>query len=248
MKLKYLFLTTIASILGLFSIEQFIPARVVLAEPKPCSTYQIEGTMDPSDDSLPDTSTSSVTNSAPATFAQSHVRQAEVYLHFGEMPLGQHLVFATFTGRLNETLGEPVLLTTDDNGRATIEVPQEAVTVAFMSESPDAEMCSASSGSMNEPSVVAVTIPVQPTFDGPFGDGPIGDSTGITYDDIFNPIPGLQGGVKLETADLSQTSAAGGSTGELAHTGPISPGILLLTVVVLSVGLGLGLGRGRRGA
>ena len=33
---------------------------------------------------------------------------------------------------------------------------------------------------------------------------------------------------------------------KLAHTGPISPKVLVVTVVVLGAGIGLGLGRGRR--
>jgi hypothetical protein len=33
---------------------------------------------------------------------------------------------------------------------------------------------------------------------------------------------------------------------ELAHTGPISRGVLAISVVIVGAGIGLGLGRGRR--
>lgn len=239
MKLKYLFLTTIASMLGLFTIGQPDSARAVLAEPKPCSTYEIEGTMDPK----VEPSAQAVITTPDTTTDKTAVQRANVYLHLGDKPLVGHQVFATFAGSMNETLGEPVLLVTDEYGSATVEVPQGVVQVAFMTESPGSGNCSVSSESMNEPSVVAVTIPVQPTFD-----GPIGRDTGTTYDDISSPISGSQGGVNIETGDLQLASKAVDPTGELAHTGPISSGILVLTVVALGVGCGLGLGRGRRGS
>ena len=215
--------------LGLFSIGQFDPTPVVLAEPKPCLNYEIEGTIDPK------------VELSAYPIDDLTVRQANAYLHMGDKPLRGHQVFATFVGAMNENIGEPVLLLTDDDGRVTVEVPLMAVKVAFMAESPDSGNCSGISETMNEPSVVAVTIPVLPTFDGPTG----GD-TGITYNDIFNPISGSQGGVKNESSDLSQVATEAGIPGELAHTGPISQGVVVLTVVVLGLGFGVGLGRGRR--
>jgi hypothetical protein len=86
-----------------------------------------------------------------------------------------------------------------------------------------------------------VDVPIQPTID-----GPIGGHQGVTYDDIFDPIVGGEVGANNAQGDLPLASESTSALTELAHTGPISPGILVLTTVVLGAGIGLGLGRGRR--
>jgi hypothetical protein len=131
-KTKYVLLTTIAALIGLVSPAHVGSARPVSAEPKPCATYEIEGTIEPGLDLMPDSVTGPVTDAGD----QVLVREAEVYLHLGDVALERHQVFATFTGALNEMIGDPVLLVTNGEGRASVDVPPGAVNVAFMTESP----------------------------------------------------------------------------------------------------------------
>ncbi len=212
MKLNSLVMTTIASIFGLLTVAQISAERPVLAEPQPCVTYKIEGTI-----------------AAPETLSLDQKRVAEVYVHFGDKPLVRHQVFASFTGALGEILGEPLLLVTDELGRATVEVLQGAVSVAFMTESPDATNCSESAVGSEEPVVVTADVVVSPTID-----GPVGQNNSVTYDEISGPV------VEPKISELSF------EVSELAHTGPISRGVLAVSVVVAGAGIGLGLGRGRR--
>jgi len=213
MKLNSLVVTTIASTFGLLTLAQFGAERPVFAEPQPCVTYQIDGTM---------------SSMGPSSLEQK--REAEVFVHFGERPLARHQVFVTFAGTLDQVLGDPVLLVTDELGRATVEVPEEAVNVAFMTESPAPENCSASVGVAHEPVIVAATVPVQPSVD-----GPVGRDQGVTYADIYDTAPYVS-----QTGDVPVS--------ELAHTGPISRWVLTLSVVMFGAGIGLGIGRGRRAA
>ena len=53
-KTKYVLLTTIAALIGLVSTAYMGSARPVSAEPKPCATYEIEGTIEPELDSVLD--------------------------------------------------------------------------------------------------------------------------------------------------------------------------------------------------
>ena len=232
-KTKYVLLITLAALIGLVSTAHAGSARPVRAEPKPCATYEIEGTIEPGLDSVPGPATD--------TGDQVLVRQAKVYLHLGDVALERHQVFATFTGALNEMIGDPVLLVTNGEGRATVDVPPGAVNVAFMTESPGSGNCADRPEIGDEPVIVAVDVPVRPTID-----GPIGGNQGVTYDDIFDPIVGGEVAVNNAQGDLPLVSEATSVPTKLAHTGPISPGVLALTVVVLGAGIGLGLGRGRR--
>ena len=208
-------MTTIGSIFGLLTIAQIGAERPVFAEPQPCMTYQIEGTID-----------------ATETLSLDQKREAKVYVHFGDKPLARHQVFASFTGALGEILGEPVLLVTDELGRATVEVLQGATSVAFMTESPGPENCATNAEVAYEPVIVAATIPVQPSVD-----GPVGLDQGVTYADIYNTAP-----------YVNQTGNVDVPAPELAHTGPISRWVLTLSVVIFGVGIGLGMGRGRQAA
>ena len=215
MKLNSVVVTTIASTFGLLTLAQFGAERPVFAEPQPCVTYQIDGTM---------------SSKEPSSLEQK--REAEVFVHFGEKPLVRHQVFVTFAGTLDQILGDPVLLVTDELGRAKVEVPEEAVNVAFMTESPAPENCSASIGVAHEPVIVAATVPVQPSVD-----GPVGLDQGVTYADIY------------DTASyVNQAGNVDVPTSELAHTGPISRWVLTLSVVIFGAGIGLGMGRGRQAA
>jgi hypothetical protein len=212
MKLNYLVVTTIASSFGLFLLGNFGSAQPVLAEPKPCVSYQIEGTLDPND---------ALTLGATQT--------ASAYVHFGDTPLKRHQVFASFIGTDDELIGEPALLVTNDLGRGTVEVPQGTVNVAFMTESPGSSDCSETTRGSDEPVVVTANVVVSPTID-----GPVGQNNSVTYDEISGPVVGPK------IPELSVEAA------ELAHTGPISRGVLAISVVIVGAGIGLGLGRGRR--
>jgi len=212
MKLNYLVVTTIASSFGLFLLGNFGSAQPVLAEPKPCVSYQIEGTLDPIDALTPRT-----------------VQTASVSVHFGDTPLKRHQVFASFIGSDDELIGEPALLVTNDLGRGTVEVPQGTVNVAFMTESPGPSDCSGSTRGSDEPVVVTTNVVVSPTID-----EPVGQNNSVTYDEISGAVEGPK------IPELAVEAA------ELAHTGPISRGVLAISVVVAGAGIGLGLGRGRR--
>jgi len=212
MKLNYLVVTTIASSFGLFLLGNFGSAQPVLAEPKPCVSYQIEGTLDPND---------ALTLRATQT--------ASVYVHFGDTPLKRHQVFASFIGSDDELIGEPALLVTNDLGRGTVEVPQGTVNVAFMTESPGSTYCSETTRGSDEPVVVTANVVVSPTID-----EPVGQNNSVTYDEISGAVEGPK------IPELAVEAA------ELAHTGPISRGVLAISVVVAGAGIGLGLGRGRR--
>jgi len=212
MKLNYLVVTTIASSFGLFLLGNFGSAQPVLAEPKPCVSYQIEGTLDPID---------ALTLGATQT--------ASVSVHFGDTPLKRHQVFASFIGSDDELIGEPALLVTNDLGRGTVEVPQGTVNVAFMTESPGSTQCSGSNNGSDEPVVVTTNVVVSPTID-----EPVGQNNSVTYDEISGAVEGPK------IPELAVEAA------ELAHTGPISRGVLAISVVVAGAGIGLGLGRGRR--
>ena len=187
-------------------------AQPVLAEPKPCVSYQIEGTLDPVD---------AMTSGA--------AQMASVYVHFGEVPLKRHQVFASFIGSDDELIGEPALLVTNDLGRGTVEVPQGTVNVAFMTESPGSSDCSETTRGSDEPVVVTTNVVVSPTID-----EPVGQNNSVTYDEISGAVEGPK------IPELAVEAA------ELAHTGPISRGVLAISVVVAGAGIGLGLGRGRR--
>ena len=215
MKLNSLVMTTIASGCGLLACVQMGAERPVNAEPRPCVTYEIEGTI-----------------GSPESSPLDQMPEAEVYVHFGDKPLVSHQVFATFAGANDQIVGEPVLLVTNELGRAVVEVPQGAVNVAFMTESPAPENCAASTRLGDEPVIVTATIPVQPAVD-----GPVGRDQGVTYADIYDTAPNmnLTGNVDVPAA-------------ELALTGPVSRVVLLVSTVIFAVGIGLGMGRGRQAA
>ena len=220
MKLNSLVMTTIASGCGLLACVQMGAERPVNAEPRPCVTYEIEGTI-----------------GSPKSSPLDQAPEAEVYVHFGDKPLVSHQVFATFAGANDQIVGEPVLLVTNELGRAVVEVPQGAVNVAFMTESPAPENCAASTRLGDEPVIVTATIPVQPAVD-----GPVGRDQGVTYADIYDTAPNMNLTGVNETGNLNVPAA------ELALTGPVSRVVLLVSTVIFAVGIGLGMGRGRQAA
>ena len=220
MKLNSLVMTTIASGCGLLVCVQMGAERPVNAEPRPCVTYEIEGTI-----------------GSPESSPLDQAPEAEVYVHFGDKPLVSHQVFATFAGANDQIVGEPVLLVTNELGRAVVEVPQGAVNVAFMTESPAPENCAASTRLGDEPVIVTATIPVQPAVD-----GPVGRDQGVTYADIYDTAPNMNLTGVNETGNVDVPAA------ELAHTGPVSRVVLLVSTVIFAVGIGLGMGRGRQAA
>ena len=220
MKLNSLVITTIASGCGLLACVQMGAERPVSAEPRPCVTYEIEGTI-----------------ASPKSSPLDQAPEAEVYVHFGDKPLVSHQVFATFAGANDQIVGEPVLLVTNELGRAVVEVPQGAVNVAFMTESPAPENCAASTRLGDEPVIVTATIPVQPAVD-----GPVGRDQGVTYADIYDTAPNMNLTGVNETGNVDVPAA------ELALTGPVSRVVLLVSTVIFAVGIGLGMGRGRQAA
>ena len=132
---------------------------------------------------------------------------------------------------------------TDELGRATVEVLQGATSVAFMTESPGPENCATNAEVAPEPVIVAATILVQPSVD-----GPVGQDLSLTYDDIYETTTEPNQVVNLERLDSVPTSQADPNVAELAHTGPISRWVLTLSVVMFGSGIGLGMGRGRQAA
>ena len=220
MKLNSLVMTTIASGCGLLACVQMGAERPVNAEPRPCVTYEIEGTI-----------------ASPKSSPLDQMPEAEVYVHFGDKPLVSHQVFATFAGANDQIVGEPVLLVTNELGRAVVEVPQGAANVAFMTESPAPENCAASTRLGDEPVIVTATIPVQPAVD-----GPVGRDQGVTYADIYDTAPNMNLTGVNETGNVDVPAA------ELALTGPVSRVVLLVSTVIFAVGIGLGMGRGRQAA
>ena len=224
MKLNSLVMTTIASIFGLLTVAQIGAERPVLAEPQPCVTYEIEGTID-----------------SPESSPLEQTLEAEVYVHFGDKPLASHQVFASFTGAMGEILGDPVLLVTDELGQATVEVLQGATSVAFMTESPGPENCAANAEVAPEPVIVAATVLVQPSVD-----GPVGLDLSLTYDDIYETTTEPNQGVNLEPLNSVPTPQPDPTVTELARTGPISRWVLILSIVLFGAGIGLGMGRGRQ--
>ena len=220
MKLNSLVMTTIASGCGLLACVQMGAERPVNAEPRPCVTYEIEGTI-----------------GSPESSPLDQAPEAEVYVHFGDKPLVSHQVFATFAGANDQIVGEPVLLVTNELGRAVVEVPQGAVNVAFMTESPAPENCAASTRLGDEPVIVTATIPVQPAVD-----GPVGRDQGVTYADIYDTAP------KMNLTGVNETGNVDVPAAELALTGPVSRVVLLVSTVIFAVGIGLGMGRGRQAA
>ena len=230
MKLNSLVMTTIASGCGLLACVQIGAEQPVSAEPRPCVTYEIEGTI-----------------TSPESSPLEQTPEAEVYVHFGDKPLVSHQVFATFAGANDQIVGEPVLLVTNELGRATVEVPQGAVNVAFMTESPAPENCTASTRLADEPVIVSATIPVQALVDWPLVDGPVGRDQGVTYADIYDTAPNMnQSGV--DEVGVNEVGNVAVSAPELARTGPISRWVLTLSVIIFGVGIGLGMGRGRQAA
>ena len=222
MKLNSLVMTTIASGCGLLACVQIGAERPVSAEPRPCVTYEIEGTI-----------------ASPL----ERTPEAEVYVHFGDKPLVSHQVFATFAGANDQIVGEPVMLVTNELGRATVEVPQGAVNVAFMTESPAPENCTASTSLADEPVIVSATIPVQPSVD-----GAAGRDQGVTYADIYDTTLNYETTPNMDQFGVDEVGNVAVSAPVLARTGPTSRWVLTLSVVVFGVGIGLGMGRGRQAA
>lgn len=194
-----------ASISTVTALLSLAPATSVSAEPVACTTYQIEGTLQPL-----------------AEVEPGGIRQASVFMHFEGAALDGHIVFVTFTDKYELSLGEPALLTTDAEGRASVNVPAGTTNVAFLTESPQNIGCQESLS--GEPTVVTATIPVQPATDGPIAGGPVSS-----------------GPVVMPPASLPASPIQ-----NLAYTGPWSPAVLWCAVVALAVGIGVGTGRGRR--
>ncbi|MFM8564142.1 MAG: hypothetical protein ACKOCE_09700 [Acidimicrobiia bacterium] len=111
--MKHRVLVAILSILVLAFVGRPVGAH---AEPSPCTTYEVEATSD------------------GAT--------AEAFVHLAGEPLVGHVVFATFDDAAGgASVAEPVVLSTDGDGRARVELPVGAVSVAFSTESPRSGEC-----------------------------------------------------------------------------------------------------------
>lgn len=124
----------VAAVLALLAVTGWRQIDSVSAQTgsSECPAYEIEGSIEPMSDE----------GAAP---------QVAVYLHIGAEPVAGHRVFATFTNVDGVEVGEAMVLTTGEDGRAAAPVPEGAVSVSFVAESPDQPACLAISGS--EPSV-----------------------------------------------------------------------------------------------
>ncbi|MFM8846911.1 MAG: hypothetical protein ACKOHN_02535 [Actinomycetota bacterium] len=142
------------------------------AEPSPCTTYEVEATSD------------------GAT--------AEAFVHLAGEPLVGHVVFATFDDAAGgESVADPVVLSTDGDGRARVELPVGAVSVAFSTESPRSGECVGAGPA----ELVVVTARV-----------------GAPQADVGDPL------TARPTAE------------NLAVTGPVSPVVAVLAVLMVAAG------------
>ena len=151
-----------------------------------CPAYEIEGTIEPGESGS----------------------MASVYVHTGSEPVVGQEVFATFTDPDGQSIGEPTMLITATDGRATLPVPPEATGVSFVAESSDDQSCTVPSGA--EPSVA------------------------------------LEIGALIDAPEGSESTVTGDAPGQLAHTGPVSPGVVAAAVLLGALGCGVWMGRGRR--
>lgn len=106
------------------------------AEPVPCTTYSIVGTV-------------------------SDSREATAYLHFDDEPLVGHQVFAVFHGSDAEL--PPSVLVTGPEGTATVALPEGADAVSFSAESPMGGACGGTASSDERPDAVAEVVVVSDT-------------------------------------------------------------------------------------
>ncbi len=110
------------------------------AEPVPCTTYSIVGTV-------------------------NDAREATAYLHFDDEPLAGHQVFAVFAGADVEL--PPSVLVTGPDGTATVSLPEGADAVSFSAESPLGGACVVGESSSIVPDVVPDVIVVSDTVGWP---------------------------------------------------------------------------------
>lgn len=154
------------------------------AEPVPCTTYSIVGSL-------------------------NDEREATAYLHFDDVPLVGHEVFAVFSG--GEAAMPPSILITDPAGTATVALPAGTNAVSFSAESPLGGAC-ADADSSAGPAVVVVS------------------------DTVWQP--GAEPALDLAVADPRGPAAevVTSGTGRLAVTGPISPALPFAGALVLAAG------------
>jgi hypothetical protein len=153
----------------------------VSAEPAPCTTYSIEATSD--------------------------ANSAEVFVHLASEPLVGHTVFATFDGVTDAT---PIVLITDTEGRARVDLPSSATGVRFSTESPMSANC--------------VTEAASDTV-------VVSDRVGTPVGEVLPPIP-----PGVVSSDDGPHGPTGTATGPLATTGPWSPVVLVTATLTLVTG------------
>lgn len=106
------------------------------AEPAPCTTYSIDGTM-------------------------NDEREATALLHLADEPLVGHQVFVVFAGADIEL--PPSVLVTGPDGTVTVAVPDGANTVSFSAESPVGGACSGATSTEERPDTVPEVVVVSDT-------------------------------------------------------------------------------------
>ena len=126
----------VAPVLLLVPLSIFGRTSEASAEPVPCTTYSIVGTV-------------------------SDSREATAYLHFDDEPLVGHQVFAVFSGADVEL--PPSVLVTGPEGTATVALPEGANTVTFSAESPMGGACGGTASSDERPDTVADVVVVSDT-------------------------------------------------------------------------------------
>lgn len=158
----------------------------VSAEPAPCTTYSIDATSD--------------------------ANTAEVFVHLAGEPLVGHTVFATFDGVTDVT---PIVLITDTEGRARVDLPSSATGVRFSTESPMSTSCATEAAS----DTVVVS-----------------DRVGTPVGEVLPPIlPGVAT-PDFVSSDDGPHGPTGTATGPLATTGPWSPVVLVTATLTLVTG------------
>ena len=130
----------VAPVLLLVPLSIFGRTSEASAEPVPCTTYSIVGTV-------------------------SDSREATAYLHFDDEPLVGHQVFAVFSGADVEL--PPSVLVTGPEGTATVALPEGANTVTFSAESPMGGACGGTASSDERPDIVPEIIVVSDTVGRP---------------------------------------------------------------------------------
>jgi len=178
------------AVLLLVPVCALVRVDTASAEPVPCTTYSIVGTV-------------------------NEAGEATAYLHVGDEPLVGHEVFVIFAG--GEIDVPPTTLVTEGDGRVVLDMPDDAESVVFSAESPISSECS---GSGSADPVVVVDQVSRPTNDVVFPPSAGPADVAIA--------PGIE--------PVNEVARSGGATGDLAKTGPFSPLLAVIALLLSALG------------